>query len=231
MQQLTGDDTATHYLTARSRLVDLLATLTDDQLASSVPATPGWSVRDVVAHMAAITTDALAGRLTGIPTDEDTARQVAERRDRPFTDIVDEWAANAGPMADGARAGLVPPNLAVDALTHEQDIRGALGLAAVLTPAERRFCVGLYSLGLRRALKPMGAPLEVVATDTDFRTVTGDGSPAATVRTTEFELFRALPGRRSRRQVAGYEWSGDAAAYVDRFNVFGSLREDDVTDA
>ena len=47
----------------------------------------------------------------------------------------------------------------------------------------------------------------------------------ATVSTTEFELFRALAGRRSRAQVEGYDWTGDRTPYLDVLCVFGPLAE------
>ena len=43
----------------------------------AVPACPGWSVRDVVAHMTAVAEDWAAGSLAGPPTDEQTAAHVA----------------------------------------------------------------------------------------------------------------------------------------------------------
>jgi uncharacterized protein (TIGR03083 family) len=227
----SGDDTARHYETAHARLAQLVATLSDDDLATPVPATPGWDVHDVLAHLAGIPTDALAGRLTGVPTDEFTAEQIRERKGTTGSELLAEWSANVAAMADGARAGLVPPNLAVDALTHEQDIRGALAMPSTLHADELRFCTNLYAFGCGYGLKQAGvAPLLIAASDTDFRMTAGVGEPAATVRASEFELFRALSGRRSRRQVAAFDWDGESAPYLDRFNIFGVLPDADVVD-
>ena len=68
-----GEDIARHYLAAHDRLVRLATSLTDEQASTSVVATPGWTVHDVLAHLAGITTDALSGRLQGMPTDDFTA--------------------------------------------------------------------------------------------------------------------------------------------------------------
>jgi uncharacterized protein (TIGR03083 family) len=183
-------------------------------------------VHDVLAHLAAIPTDALAGRLTGIPTDEFTAEQVRERKSATTAQLLDEWSGNVAAMVDLARTGLIPANLAVDALTHEQDIRGALGLSPALNAEELRFCVGLFAFTYGYGLKQAGiGPLRMKATDSDFDFVAGVGEPVASVRAPEFELFRALPGRRGRTQVAGWDWQGDAATYVDRFSIFGPLPE------
>ena len=227
----SGEQIAGCYLAVHERLAALATQLTDEQAATPVPATPGWTVHEVLAHLAAIPTDVLAGRLMGIPDDAHTAAQVAARQDRPLADLVQEWAANVHAMADGARAGLVPSNLAVDALTHEQDIRGALGLPPALSAGELRFCVDLYTGGCAGLLRADGLPaLRLRGADTDLDRVAGDGEPAAAVAAPEFELFRALSGRRSRHQVRGYDWTGDAAPYVDRFNVFGVLPADPIAD-
>src|SRR4051812_4652480 len=122
-----GDEIARHYESAHRRLVELGRGLSDAAAQTPVPATPGWTVHDVFAHLAAIPTDGLAGRIDGVPSDEFTAGQVAARKDHSIEELLAEWMPNVAAMCEGARAGLVPPNLAVDALTHEQDILGALG--------------------------------------------------------------------------------------------------------
>jgi uncharacterized protein (TIGR03083 family) len=227
-----GEETATHYTTAHGRIVALVDDLTDEQLATPVPATPGWTVHDVLAHLVAVPTDGMAGRITGIPTEEFTAGQIAERRDRTAAQLLEEWQPNVEPMCEGARVDLVPPHLAVDALTHEQDIRGAIGLPAVLSPEELRFCTTLYASGCGFALMSAGLPaLAIESTDTGLATLAGEGEQAAAVRAAEFELFRALSGRRSREQVAAFDWTGGAALYLDAFCLFGPLREQNLYDA
>jgi uncharacterized protein (TIGR03083 family) len=229
-QRPRGDDIARHYLTAHERIVRLATALTPEQAATPVQATPGWDVHDVLAHLAGLATDAVTGRLQGMPTDEVTGGQVAERRDRTVEELVAEWTTTAPQLAEGARAGLAPPNLAVDALTHEQDMRGALGMPPALDPEELRFCTDLYAFGMGYALKKAEvAPLRIEATDTDFAFTAGIGDPAATVRAPEFELFRALAGRRGRRQVEQFGWDGDLSPYLDRFSVFGAVPADDLT--
>ncbi len=60
-------DLAWLYRDTRERLTSLVSGLDEAALAAPVPTCPGWRVRDVVAHLAAIVEDALAGRLTGPP--------------------------------------------------------------------------------------------------------------------------------------------------------------------
>lgn len=71
-----------------------------------------------------------------------------------------------------------------------------------------------------------------------FREVRGKGSrseasgePVATVRSSRFEPFRALSGRRSRAQIAAFDWSCDPEPYVRAFQ-YGpfSLRIEDLVE-
>jgi hypothetical protein len=55
------------YRNARSRVSDLAATLSDDQLQPPVPATPGWTVHELLAHLVGGAADAANRRLDGTP--------------------------------------------------------------------------------------------------------------------------------------------------------------------
>jgi uncharacterized protein (TIGR03083 family) len=231
MPRPSGEEIASHYLAAHRRIRDLAAGLTQEQADSPVPATPGWTVHDVLAHLAAIPTDAMAGRITGIPTPDVTQRQVDERHDRSIAELLDEWSAGVEPMAEGARVGLVPPNLAVDAVTHEQDVRGALGLPRVPDDEAIAFSFGQYAFGAAYRIREAGLPpLTLHLDDVGGSQVASGGQSSTSVRTTRFELFRALAGRRSRRQVAAYTWTGDPEPYLDLLCVFGPLPAGDVHD-
>lgn len=224
------DDIARHYARAHERVVELVRSLSGTALATSVPATPGWDVHDVLAHLVALPTDALAGRLTGMPTDEFTTGQVLARRSASVDELVEEWRGTVDQMVELARAGLVPPNLAVDAVTHEQDIRGAVGADRVDDAEALRFALGLYAFGVSRRLRETSASLRVIATDTDFDLVAGVGEPAATLRATEFELFRTFSGRRGRAAVNAMQWEGDPTGCLPALNVFGQLPDYELTD-
>ncbi len=232
MAKPTGDEIALHYQAAHERIVDIATNLEPDRADLPVPATPGWSVHDVLAHLAAVTTDGLAGRISGIPGDDQTAQQVEERRGRPVAALIEEWAANVPLMVDGAKAGLVPPNLAVDAVTHEQDLRGALGLARLPDLDAVRFANALYTWGATHRARSAGlSPLRIVTTDTRDEYGAGAAEAEVTLQAPSFEVFRALSGRRSRRQAAEYSWSGaEITPYLDVLNVFGALPGDDIAD-
>src|SRR6478736_3628031 len=71
-------------------LTALAGDLRDDQLATHVPATPAWTVRDVYAHLAGGPADALSGRMDGAPGPEWTSRHVGERARLPLDVLVAE---------------------------------------------------------------------------------------------------------------------------------------------
>ena len=86
-----------------------------------MPACPGWTVHDVVAHLAGIVDDALHGRLDGVATEPWTAAQV-EGRGATSAQLLAQWAAQA-PAFESAS---LPPQAVADVACHEQDIRNAL---------------------------------------------------------------------------------------------------------
>lgn len=223
---------ADNYVAAHDRIEKLVAGIDDTQARSPVPGTPDWTVHDLLAHLVAVPSDIAAGRLTSIPTPDQTKAQVEERRDRSIGELLDEWTSGMGPIVEATRAGLIPAPLAIDVITHEQDLRGALGAPPVPDPDAVKWAAGGFASGLARRIKESGLPpLLLRDPDSGFDAFAGDGGPpGATVTAPVFELFRALAGRRSREQVAGYDWDGDASPYLDLFCVFGPLREHDLLD-
>ena len=97
-------DLAGLYRQTRERLAGLVSGLEAEALTTAAPACPGWAVRDVVAHLTAVAEDAVAGRLAGIPTDEQTAAQVAARAGVPVLRLLARWQE----AAPGSRPSSVP---------------------------------------------------------------------------------------------------------------------------
>jgi len=229
-------DLARLYRDTRERLTALVAGLDEAALATPVPACPGWLVQDVVAHLAAVVEDALAGRLTGPPSEAETAVQVARYKGRPMTRTLAEWTAEAPQFEEIISAFDVPPAV-IDVASHEQDIRGALGQPGARdTDAVRRLGGWL----LERLRTPV--PVRVTVEDAEFQAgPSGDGwaaaepspgagrgraEPVLGLTTTRFEAFRWRMGRRSRDQLAALDWSGDPAPVLDHLVVFGPARSD-----
>jgi uncharacterized protein (TIGR03083 family) len=226
-------DLARLYRDTRERLTALVAGLDERALATPVPTCPGWQVRDVVAHLAAIVEDALAGRLTGPPSEEETAVQVARYKGRPMTQTLTGWTAGAPRFEEAISAFDIPPAV-IDVASHEQDIRGALGRPGA------RDCPAVQQMAgwlLQRLRTPV--PVRVTVEDAKFRAGPAGGGRAAEplpgaggeepvlgLRTTRFEAFRWRMGRRSRDQLAALDWSGDPAPVLDHLVVFGPARTD-----
>lgn len=203
---------ASTYLDARGRIDDLVRPLGADDLARPVPTCPGWTVHAVVSHLAATPEWAAAGRLKGVPADDDTAAQVAELAGTPTSDVLDRWAETAGTFAEVVAAADIWP-AAIDVVTHEHDIRHALQ-----RPGGRDAeGVGLLAGLLLGWWQPSRA-VEVVTPDRTVRC----GPDAASIRwtTTDFEVLRARMGRRSRGQLAAMDWSEDPGPLLDELTVF-----------
>lgn len=192
---------AVAYAALRDRVSRLVAGVPEAVLAEACPATPEWSVHDVVAHLVGVTSDVLAGRMEGVATDAWTAAQVAARREVPTGRLLEEWGGNADGFGDALRRA---PDAAVgqaifDAATHEFDIRHALAAPGGRTSD----AVAIGWAWLRSA---RSAPPAVVAATEVGEERFGTGEPIATVRASRFELFRAFTGRRTLAEVEGYDW-------------------------
>lgn len=232
MVDRSGDTIAKYYAQAFERIVELVADIDDRQALTVVPGTPKWTVHDLVAHLVAIPGELAAGKLKGVPGPEETQAMVEERRGRGIPALLDEWRGGLAPTLEATRAGMIPPPLAVDAITHEQDLRGALGAPIVPDPHAVDWAAQGFSMGLGHRLGGAGLPpLRLTDATSGFDVVAGHGPADATVTAPVFELFRALAGRRSRGQVAAFGWDCDSAPYLDAFCVFGPLREQDLYDA
>ncbi|HXN61266.1 MAG TPA: maleylpyruvate isomerase family mycothiol-dependent enzyme [Acidimicrobiales bacterium] len=207
------------YGETQARLVALVQGLDERDLVTPVPACPGWSVRDVVAHLTAVAEDVLEGRLTGPPSAEQTAAQVARFEDRSPAEVLARWDDLAPQFADMIDAFEVWPAV-LDVAAHEQDIRGAVG-----EPGARD--AEVVRLGADRLLIWLQPPVALrVLVEDDTYDVGPQGEAALVLRTDRFEAFRWRLGRRSRVQLANLDWTGDAAPVLDHLVVFGPAPSD-----
>jgi uncharacterized protein (TIGR03083 family) len=204
------------YRAARLRIDELVRGAGPAGWATAVPATPGWTVHELVSHLAGITDDALHGNMAGAPGPEWTAAQVAKRTGASTVAVLDAWAADA--PAFEALPLPFPPM--ADIVSHEQDLRGALGRPGARDSAELAY---LLPTLLDAAAQRLAARHECVV---DVRagsasTSAGEGEGMLTLTTTPFELLRALFGRRSAAQLHALDWGGSFVPDVEALCVFG----------
>jgi uncharacterized protein (TIGR03083 family) len=149
-------------------------TLTADQLATTVPATPEWTVRDVLAHLAGGASDGITGRMDGAPSPAWTERHVGERRGRPLAEDLAELRSNTEAVVELV-AGSPSPAFVWDITVHHADLHEALGPPRMLD----------------RLWAPVAEALVPRAPDL-----------AAAVP--PYEFFRAMFSRRSRGQMRAW---------------------------
>ncbi len=210
-------DIAAAYVRTREELIDQASTLDSASASAPVPATPGWTVKDVYSHLTGVASDSLGGVLDGAGTPPWTARQVAARADRSLEQVCEEWAslevaewlANVGPRGSFA---------AFDAWTHQQDIRGALGRSGA-RDERLDFLVTLALDVFDRRLREASAPPVRIHGECVDRVIGGE-DPAVELRAGDYEVMRLLFGRRSMRQVEVLSWSGDWRSCIDHLHLF-----------
>jgi uncharacterized protein (TIGR03083 family) len=214
------------YVDSARRVQDLVTPLDAAALDTLTPACPAWSVRDVLAHLAGAATSFGTPSFAGVGTDAWTAEHVEGRRDATVAELVAErWDCIPKLEQLPADSGLWMP-VVHDALTHEADIRGAIGAPAL--PADALAA----AFPLMEAVLPMKlGQLGTITLELDGQPRTfGDGEPVLTMRAPLFEFWRGAFGRRSNRQMRSWVVDGDAIAFANALPVFGP-RSDDLIEA
>ncbi|HEX8869790.1 MAG TPA: maleylpyruvate isomerase N-terminal domain-containing protein [Lentzea sp.] len=198
------------YREARARIVGLTMGLSAEELGRVVPACPEWTVHQLISHLSGEASDLVNGRMEGAPSQEWTARHVAERADVPVDDLLEQWNS-AGAVIDGMPR--IPHQFAMDAITHEADLRAVLGRERL--PDAVWFPTLVW-------MAPRVVPDATFKTDLG---VIGDGP--ATLEAAAYDLWRAFFGRRSRRQMES--WSTSDPSLVDKIPFF-PVRDTDLAE-
>jgi uncharacterized protein (TIGR03083 family) len=201
------------YRVKRRELLRLAETLSPDELSTNVPATPAWSVHDVIAHLVGIAADLNALRFDDPDPDSWTDRQVRERRGGTVADLAREWEGEADRFEEGLRllGYELGSHYVGDLLQHTQDVRSALDRGPIADDEALAVALDFYVDHFSQALVAAGAGAVEVRTG-DERWAAGEGAVVAAVEASRLELFRAFGGRRSAAGVRALSWTGD----VDR---------------
>ena len=191
------------YRTARER-IGLLVAGPDVDPDQAVPATPGWTVREVVAHVSGVAHDAVTGNMDGAPGDAWTSAQVERAKGMSIADLLAQWALD-GPILDqvfsGANGGMMSAGV-FDVHTHEADLRHALGLPMAIPPD---------------FLAWAGPQME----ETFYAAVEAEALPPVQLPITATDWFRGRLGRRTEAEVRAFAWSADPSPYLEAFFIFG----------
>ena len=184
----------------------------------AVPACPDWTVRDVVAHLAGLCEDWVEGRLADYGSEAWTSAQIARFAGLSVPDILSRWSDAATRFAaldDDPVLGPPARWAFGDAVTHEADLRGALSAGRVPEEAVQAALKGAISRW-RQVLRDARTRTLLVRAVDAREWWLGEPADADTVvaETTAYEVFRALAGRRSARQVREWHWSEDPSAYI-----------------
>jgi hypothetical protein len=218
----SGADAAAAYRTVQRR-VDALVRGRADVCERTVPACPEWSVHQTVSHLAGTAQDIAAINLDNAGTEEGTQAQLSRLADHSLDEVLDVWAIAAdtvvGVLVESPK--LVGAQSIFDALTHEHDIRGALGEPGSRT-ADPAFAVaaGFLTTMIDRTIRRNAYPCLKLTTPTTGTAQLGDPGKAPNeiaVELSDFEALRAFGGRRSWRQLSALPWQGDANALLPIF--------------
>ena len=207
------------YQDTTARIAEMLTGSDGAVWQHPVPACPGWSVRDVVSHMTAVAEDWASGRLTGPPTDEETAEHVRRFGGHDEAELLEALSGAAARLHQLAESSGLEPPLG-DIACHEHDIRSAIG-----KPGARDAQSVLWTSDRLLANLRPPVPLRIVVEDGEYRCGPLDGSEIE-LRTTRFEAMRWRTGRRSRSQLSAMDWSTEPEPVLDHLFLFGPAASD-----
>lgn len=205
------DEVGEAYRGIRMRVGELVGACDDPTLALPAPATPEWTVHDLLAHLVGVTADIVSGNLDGVGTDAWAAAQVEARRGATSDALLAEWS-ECGPVVEemAGQFGRAAGQLVSDAVTHEHDMRGAFGAPGARDSDAVALSFGFLGLSLAERLDAAERGALVVHHDGTTDTL-GTGETVASLRIDDFEFVRALTGRRCVEQMAAYDWDGEFA--------------------
>lgn len=195
------------YVDAAGRLIAVARKAGEDGADVNVPATPAWTVRNVVSHLTSVAHISVNQLGWGEDVQATIDREVAARAGHPIEQITAEWESLLDPLAQ-MMAGQPSGPLVVDAVTHEHDVRAALG--ADYQDHTAGLKEGLSAMvGWVRYLGLVGESGLLLTTPTSQALFGGPEVGCRVELPSDWELFRLLGVRRSREQLMSYPAEGD----------------------
>lgn len=209
------------YADARERVQELVGNLKQEEMARIVPACPKWTIKELVAHLTGVAVDTQSMNVAEVGQAGWTQRQVEARRDKPLEEIFREWNTVAAQIEAGLND--VHPTVASmligDIATHELDLRGALENTEQRENEAVVIATSFYARNFGKRLKDAGLPTVIVQCG-EHEWTAGREEPQGYVRASLFEMLRGLTGRRTLDEVKGFDWTIDAAPYLELFPMY-----------
>lgn len=209
------------YRDGHARIKALVGALDNGQLDTGVPACPEWTVKQLVAHVTGVASDSLAANVEELGKPGWTQAQVDARKDKQLAEILEEWASitqQVAPALDGLHPTIASA-LIGDLITHEHDLRGAIGDRGARDDDGVVISASFYARNFGKRLKDAGLPTVIVEAG-EHQWIAGREEPVGSVRAPLFEMLRGLTGRRTTDEVKGFDWSVDAAPYLGLFSMY-----------
>jgi uncharacterized protein (TIGR03083 family) len=189
----------------------------------AVPACPGWNIQQTVAHLAGVAQDIVTLNLEDKGTGPWADAQVARLGAHNVDDLLDLWRESLDQvranLAFASDAGVC--QLVFDTLTHEHDIRGALG-----EPGSRagdltfEAALGFLTTMGDQFIRQAQLPTLRLSTPTIGSVQLGDPHPArghVALNVSDFEALRSFGGRRSIGQLLALPWDSDPTNLMPAF--------------
>ncbi|MFZ9674872.1 MAG: maleylpyruvate isomerase family mycothiol-dependent enzyme [Ilumatobacteraceae bacterium] len=179
-----NDEVVRAYVSLRGRVIELLRSIPESSASLIVPLCPAWTVSALASHIIGVNEDILAGRMEGVTTDSWTQAQVDRHRGESLSQLADAWESTMVEF-DVVLPHIPSPvnsQLVMDAVTHEHDLRHALGSTDARDTDAVEVAVGwLLDMAESR--------------------VSGLGHSLRDSTLSSFHVLRSLTGRRSVQQM------------------------------
>jgi uncharacterized protein (TIGR03083 family) len=216
------DEVPSHvvYRQVRENVIGLLSDR-PDAAGRTVPTCPEWTVRDLVNHLVdicAMVTRRLSGQAAEPPPDGPPGDSPDGAPD--LARLLARWAQLGGRLDRLAAAVAHPRNpvMAMDAFSHELDLRRALELPPPAGHPAYPGMLGVVVGGFSAQVIAHGLPALRIEVPDAHWTAGQDGPPAATMRAPgPHDLYRTLTGRRTHAQIRALSWSADPAPWLPAF--------------
>jgi uncharacterized protein (TIGR03083 family) len=231
------------YAETKERMIESVGGPSSSAWSTPVPATPGWTVLDVVAHVTGNAVDGARGdepdglnlleqfRDPEVVAARDAFAdgQVLRRKGHTPSDVLTEWDEAEPGLLDRLRLDPDDPDalpfgfdaaIVTDLCVHADDVALALGRPPHRDTAAAKVALAAYSFGVDYRLRALGLAALTLRYDGKERTL-GDGEAAAVIEADRWELVRVLAGRRSRAQIRNLDWTGDPEPYLALLPAYG----------